>query len=238
MEKTAAPLGNAAAMFRIKICGLTTVENARQVVEAGADAIGLNFYAQGSRYVPPAQAHQIAAQTPRSVTRVGVFVNASVALIRELVQTVPLDMVQLHGDESPDLAAEVTAAGYPVIRAVRATRETLAGPLAWLDAFHAAGGRLAGILVDAQAAGHYGGTGQRADWSVLPQLRTACPDTPLILAGGLNATNVAEAIRMARPDAVDTASGVESAPGLKDLQLVRHFVAESRRGFAAVIRSS
>jgi len=221
-------------MFRIKICGLTNPENARQVLDAGADAIGLNFFERGTRYVAPTLAREIGSLIPSTVAKVGVFVNSTAPQVLEIARSVSLDFVQLHGDEPPELAVELVTAGWPVIRALRCHAENLAGQLKWLAEFHSRQIRLAGILVDAAQAGHYGGTGQQADWSLVERIRDAAPGTPLILAGGLTPANVAAAIRAVRPDAVDTASGVEAAPGQKSPELVRRFVAAARDAFESI----
>lgn len=218
-------------MFRLKICGLLSVDNALEVAAAGADAIGLNFYAAGKRYVRPERAAEIVAALPAKLAKVGVFVNSSAAEITTIARQVGLDYVQLHGDEPASVAAELIRDGLRVIRAVRCSTSTLAKPLAWLAELHRRGGELAGLLVDAEHAGEYGGTGTKADWKIVETIRRAAPGVPLILAGGLRPENVAAAIQAVRPDAVDTASGVETSPGVKDPLAVARFAAAALAAF-------
>lgn len=205
-------------MFKVKICGLTSAENAREVVEAGADAIGLNFFPNSQRYVDPLAAATIVHDLP-PVQRVGVFVNASAEHMLQTMDEVGLDWLQLHGDESPELVAQLPRG--KVIRAIRWSTQ----PIAELCQWQACG--IAALLVDAYAATDYGGTGKCVDWSAAAELRAQL-ETPLVLAGGLRANNVGEAIRVVRPAAVDTASGVESAPGRKSTEQVSQFVRAAR----------
>ena len=199
-------------MFRIKICGLTHPDDARAVAAAGADAIGLNFYPASKRYVSPAVAEEIIRELPESIVRVGLFVNAPVAEIRLFVDRLGLNMVQLHGDESP---ADLAALGeIPVMKAVRPTTYTEVNT--YLDDCLLSGCQPRLVLLDAKVPGAFGGTGARANWEVARQYVHSMRMPPLVLAGGLTPDNVAEAIRAVRPAAVDTASGVESAPGRKD----------------------
>jgi len=220
-------------MFRVKICGITSVEDAGVVAEAGADAVGLNFYARSKRYVPVAQAQAIAGSLPAGVVKVGLFVNAPASEVCETFDRVGLDLIQLHGDEPPSFLARM--GGRPVVKAFR-LREP--------DGLDAIGRYLAECrgmecmpqmtLVDAHVEGAYGGTGQVADWQALTSYQRGEPGEslpPLVLAGGLTPDNVAEAIRTVRPAAVDTASGVESAPGRKDRALVERFVQAAQRAF-------
>jgi phosphoribosylanthranilate isomerase len=214
-------------MFRIKICGMTSVEDARAAAEAGADAIGLNFYPRSRRFVRPETAARIAAAVPRDVTKVGVFVNATAEEIRRIAELVGLDCVQLHGDEPPALVAQLPPQ-VAVVRAYRCTVDGLAPLAEYLAACPAHGRALDAVLVDADAGGDYGGTGQAADWSLVARERDALGGTPLVLAGGLTPENVSEAIAQVHPDGVDVASGVESRPGRKDAALVARFVAAAR----------
>src|SRR6187397_588311 len=206
------------ALFRIKICGVTRPEDAVGIAEAGADAIGLNFYSASPRFVDDDRAAEIIAAVPGQVAKVGVFVNADAAAIRDKVQRLGLDWVQLHGDEPPEFVAELP--GLAVIRAVRLQdRVSVVLP--------ATKGKLIrlpkAVLIDAFSASAYGGTGTTVAWEAVPEARHRLAGVPVILAGGLTPENVAEAIQIARPDAVDTASGVESSPGVKDLAKVREF---------------
>lgn len=199
-----------AAEIVVKICGLTSARDAELAVDAGADWIGLNFWPRSRRFVAPAAAAEIVAALPGDVRRVGVFVNAPAPQILEAVATYRLDLVQLHGDETPDFAR---ALGKPVMRAVRvASASDVRGLDAWPGEH---------VLLDAASAG-YGGSGQTFDWQLAGLARAA--GKRLVLAGGLEPDNVAQAIRQVRPFAVDVASGVERAPGKKDPDKLRRFI--------------
>ncbi|MEM1305305.1 MAG: phosphoribosylanthranilate isomerase [Planctomycetota bacterium] len=232
-------------MFRVKICGVTSVDDARAAVEAGADAIGVNFYAKSPRCVDRQQATEIAAvkqSVKQAAKLVGVFVNASADEINATIADVPLDAVQLHGDEPANLAAEINREingeldrWAPLILARPLDQQRgLSSVAEWLDAARGAGRPCSGVLVDAQVRGKYGGTGKVVDWDRLVAERSAIEPTPLLLAGGLTVANVGEAIRRVRPHGVDTASGVEQSPGVKDHRLIQEFVAEAR----SALRSS
>jgi len=216
-------------MFTIKICGVTTVDDARAVAAAGADAIGLNFYAGSPRFLPLEQAQHVAANIPAKVLRVGLFVNAPAEAICGAYDALGLDLIQLHGDEPPEFLAEL--GDRPVMRAFRVGAPGLQAVAEYLARCRELGTAPAMVLVDAFLADQRGGTGKTADWDALVAERQLLGDTKLVLAGGLTADNVAEAIRRVRPDAVDTASGVESRPGLKDLDAVRRFVAAASQAF-------
>jgi phosphoribosylanthranilate isomerase len=207
-------------MFQVKICGVTRVEDTSAIAEAAPDAIGLNFFPLSARFVADDQAAAIIAALPASILKVGVFVNASADDIRRKHELLHLDAVQLHGDEPPELIEQL--AGIPTVRAVR-VRDSQS-PLWRADQrCHPQA-----LLVDAYSTAAYGGTGERVDWKSLPGLRTTARGLPLILAGGLTPENVAEAISLARPDGVDTASGVESAVGVKDPAKTKAFVEAAR----------
>jgi len=211
-------------VFRIKICGIATVADAILAVEAGADAIGLNFYEQSPRYVTAERAQEICKALPPQVAKVGVFVNSLPKGVVAIVQRVGLTAVQLHGDEEPSF---LPALGHlPVIKAFRCKESTLDRVKVFLDLCRE--GHPAAILLDAHAPGNYGGTGQVLDWKGLALQRHMLLGLPLVLAGGLTAENVADAICVVRPDAVDTASGVEASPGIKDAAKVRDFIAAAR----------
>lgn len=214
------------APFRIKICGITSVEDALAAVEAGADALGLNFYPQSSRFVTADAAAKIAAAAKRRVKLVGVFVNATAEEIQAAVSAGELDAVQLHGDESPEFVGRMKAAHSQVLRAFRVRGDSLGEVEVYLRAT-----KPDAVLLDAYDPKAYGGTGKRLDWDLVRRERSAALGLPIILAGGLTAENVAEAIETARPDAVDVAGGVESAPGRKDAEKVRRFVAAAQKAF-------
>lgn len=209
----------------VKLCGVRDVESAVALAELKPDAIGLNLYPPSTRYVSPEVAGKICKALPESVLRVGVFVNSTLVDILRLVSTVGLQAVQLHGDEPAELVGQLRAAlpGLPVIRAWRVDEGGL-GTLA--DYLESHGDWPDAILIDAKVAGHYGGTGRTAPWDVLRDYRPDWP--PLILAGGLDAGNVAEAIATVHPYGVDTAGGIESSPGVKDLTRARTFVNAAR----------
>lgn len=218
-------------MFRVKICGVTRPDDALAAVESGADAIGLNFYEKSPRSTNVEQAAEVARAVNGGALLVGVFVNASAERIAEVVAAVPLGAIQLHGDEPPAFVAELPE-GVPVIRAMRMMDDGFSPALRHLVEAEAKNRPLAAVLADAPPAESgpeaYGGTGRRADWPRFAAERPKLGDTPAILAGGLTPENVAEAVAAARPDGVDTASGVEVSPGLKDAALVRRFVEAAR----------
>lgn len=201
----------------VKICGVTTPDDARDVASAGADAIGVNFWPASRRFAGE-RAAEILAAIPTGVLKVGVFVNPDPAEVVAALQVHQLDRIQLHGDERPEAFAHV--ARERTIRAVRVRDATSLQDLAaWRGAL---------FLYDADVPG-YGGGGVTAPWDVLSR---GAP-RPFLLAGGLTPDNVAAAIRALRPDGVDVASGVESAPGRKDLGRVRDFIARARQAAAA-----
>ncbi|MFJ4343986.1 phosphoribosylanthranilate isomerase [Pseudomonas sp. NPDC089401] len=196
---------------RSKICGITRVEDALAAVEAGADAIGFVFYAKSPRAVDVRQARAIIAELPPFVSTVGLFVNASRCELNEILEVVPLDLLQFHGDETP---ADCEGYHRPWIKALRVRPG---------DDLEAACQRYAGaqgILLDTYVAGVPGGTGEAFDWSLVP----ARLSKPIILAGGLSADNVAQAIAQVRPYAVDVSGGVEQAKGIKDAAKIEAFM--------------
>jgi phosphoribosylanthranilate isomerase len=219
-------------MFRIKICGITNVADALAAADAGADAIGLNFYTQSSRCVDPSHAAAIRDALPRGVLAVGVFVNHSADVICATCEQLRLDLVQLSGDESPELLAELAARGAPpVMPAVRPDARGLGPVRLYLGRCRRLSCVPRLVLFDSFDATQFGGTGRVADWSLAAECRASGDFPPLVLAGGLRPENVAEAIRTVGPHAVDTASGVETSPGRKDAVKVRLFVAAARAAF-------
>lgn len=202
---------------RSKICGITRIEDALLAAEAGADAIGLVFYAKSPRAVDVRQARAIIAALPPFVTTVGLFVDASSCELGEILDAVPLDLLQFHGDESP---AFCDGFRRPYIKALRVKPgDDIA---ARVEAYKNA----SGILLDTYVPGVPGGTGEAFDWSLVPQGLSK----PIILAGGLTAENVAEAIRQVRPYAVDVSGGVEAAKGIKDAEKIRAFMRAVKLG--------
>lgn len=200
---------------RIKICGITNVQDAHAVVAGGADAIGLNFFADSPRSVTVERARQIAEVIPPFVEIVALFVDEPAASIERILSVVPISLIQFHGEESADFCEQFAR---PWIKSVR-VRERLDLAQVCRDYRSARG-----ILLDSWQPGVHGGTGKTFDW----QLAQAALSLPVILAGGLHAGNVGEAIRALRPAAVDLSSGVERAPGLKDAARIRQFVAAVR----------
>lgn len=203
------------SVVRSKICGITRVDDALTAAKAGADAIGLGFYAKSPRAVDVRQAREIVAALPPFVTTVGLFVNASRCEINEILDAVPLDMLQFHGDETP---AQCEGFHRPWFKAIRV------GNGEDIEAQVARYANASGILLDTFVAGVPGGTGERFDWSLIP----AALAKPLILAGGLTAENVQQAIAQVRPYAVDVSGGVEASKGVKDASKVMAFVGRVR----------
>jgi phosphoribosylanthranilate isomerase len=218
-------------MFRVKICGITNVEDALVAAAAGADAIGLNFYERSPRYVDAAAAKVIAARVPNEIAKVGVFVNMSAADICDIVREVPLGWIQLHGDEPPELLADLPD-GVQIIRAQRCEESGLRPLAGYLVSAAAAGRSPDAILIDGPAKATFGGAGQLPSWRRIVMERDILSGLPLVLAGGLAPDNVAEAIRFVRPAAVDVASGVEHRAGKKDPDLVKQFVHRAAIAFA------
>ena len=204
--------------MKVKICGLTNLGDSLAAVDAGADLLGFNFYPPSPRYIDPEDCARIVRELRARglrVVAVGVFVNASAADILKIMDTCRLDLAQLCGDEPRAVLAAVGPRAFKALRPANATalRESLANysprpaPPAW--------------LVDAHRAGQYGGTGQIAEWNLA---RGLARKAPILLAGGLNPTNVAQAVRQVQPWGVDVASGVETSPGIKDDAKMRAFV--------------
>jgi phosphoribosylanthranilate isomerase len=237
------PLVSGEDLFRVKICGVTTPVDARLAADSGADAIGFNFVPGSVRCLDVTAARTTAAVVPTGVLKVGVFAGADPAEIRRIATEVGLDAIQLHGHLDGDAgpvdppATAAALAGLRLIRAVRLESDGLAAARRWLAAAEAAGATIDLVIVDASvprtaAGGALGGTGARVDWAALaaePPL-----GIPLAVAGGLEPGNVAEAIRVTGARGVDTASGVESAPGRKDAAKVRAFIAAAHQAFAAL----
>ena len=216
-----APSSRGSGRVAVKVCGVTSREDARAAVAAGADAIGFVFWPRSPRAVDADTARAIAAALPPFVLRVGVFVDAPNEEIRRVADEVGLDMVQLHGSEAPEAVA---AAPRRAVKAVRV------GPGFRVEDALRYDGAAAGLLVDTRVDGGLpGGTGRSFDWSLVRPLREGT--SFLVLAGGLTPDNVGAAIAAVRPDAVDVSTGVESAPGRKDPAKMRAFV-EAVRGAA------
>lgn len=202
---------------KVKICGITNWPDARRAIDAGADFLGFNFYAGSPRYVAPAKARQIVRRLPKGIASVGVFVNASEKSMLEIAQSVGLDRLQLHGDESPS-TVERLGRSLPVIKALRVRKSLRASQLARFK--HASA-----LLLDGFDPALWGGTGKSFDWRLTHRARRT-RTAKLFLAGGITPENVAQAIRTAKPYAVDVCSGVEAKPGKKDPKRLKSFMRE------------
>ena len=203
-------------MTRTKICGITRVEDALAVARSGADALGLVFYEKSPRYVTVPQAAELARAVPPFVTVVGLFVNPTEDDVRHVLRLVPLDVLQFHGEETPEFCAQF---GRPYLKAIR-VRDGV-NLLQCAAHYRAA----QGLLLDAYIEGTHGGTGAVFEWSLIPEeLRSR-----IILSGGLDESNVAVAVAQVRPYAVDVSSGVEKAKGIKDAAKVAAFINEVKR---------
>ena len=196
--------------MRVKICGITSLEDALQAIEAGADALGFVFYPPSPRYVSPAQAAKIIAQLPPLVSTVGLVVNLPSVEVKALIKQTKIDIVQFHGDES---AIECESIEYPYLRALRMQ------PGVDIASLAAEYTQARAILLDAWVAGVPGGTGRIFNWQEIPQLTK-----PLILAGGLTVTNIEQAVKQVQPYAVDVSGGVELRHGVKDANKVAEFI--------------
>ena len=197
-------------MARIKICGITNVEDALAAVEAGADALGFVFYEKSLRCINPVKAAEIISRLPPFIQTVGLFVDEDAEKINWTADYCGLDLVQLHGDESPEDCLEVNRR---VIKAFRVQNIVSIDPLNTYQ--------VAGYLLDAWSPDAYGGTGRTFNWELAEAARKF---GPIILAGGLSPDNIAEAITSVNPYGVDVSSGVESAPGKKDAALIKKFI--------------
>lgn len=197
-------------MTRLKICGITREEDARIVAALGAWAMGFVFYAASKRFVPVDQARRIVSVLPAgTVLKTGVFVNEDAAEVLSVARALKLDMIQLHGDETPEMCAHVRkTSGVPLIKAFRPS------DLKDIETIGLYARNVDFILIDACVDGAYGGTGARADWALA--LKAKAFGVPLILSGGLTPETVREAQETVAPFACDISSGVEAAPGLKD----------------------
>jgi len=220
------------AMFQIKICGITRAADAVAACDAGADAIGLNFYPRSSRYLAIDAARDVVRQVGARALKIGVFVNERPETIDAVCAQVGLDAVQLHGDEPPSLVRRL--ASRPVIKAFRLGPDGLAAIGRWFDECLHAGASPRMVLLDAFQPGEYGGTGRTADRGPAAAFGRTPGMPPWALAGGLTPENVAAAIADTRPHAVDTAGGVESAPGVKDHAKIARFVLAARAAFASL----
>ena len=198
-------------MTEIKICGITRLEDALCAAESGADAVGFIFHPTSPRYIAPERAREIIAQLPGELTKVGVFVNREEKEVKRMMEVCGLDLIQLHGDESPEYCRR-----FPQERVIKAVFPQTPEELRRLVDYE-----VRAFLADTRDAGLYGGTGKRANWVLAAKLRES---HPLILAGGLDAGNIAEALASVSPHAVDINSGCERAPGIKDHDRMRRII--------------
>lgn len=207
-------------MVKVKICGITNLEDARLAARLGADALGFNFYEKSSRFVTPIAAAAMINELDEPIEKVGVFVNHSIDEILNIVRLASLDTVQLHGDESSRFVSDLRArCGCEIIKALRVSPDfDISDSLAY-DAD--------GILLDSYSTGLRGGTGETFDWEVARSVWTIIPR--LWLAGGLTPENVRLAVTEVRPYAVDACSSLESAPGVKNPETLERFISEAKR---------
>ena len=207
-------------MIKVKICGITNLEDALTAAEAGADALGFNFYAKSPRYVSYEKARQIIESLPPFISKVGIFVNESHKKIEEAIEQVGVDLIQLHGDEKPE-----TCEGFrcKVIKAFHVDQS-----IDYVRRYSS----VSAILLDALHNGSYGGTGQAFNWDLAIPFKEI--KKPIILSGGLDPVNIMLAIQKVNPYGVDASSRLEERPGKKDSALVREFI---RRAKAADIKS-
>ena len=199
------------SVVSLKICGVTTLEDAERLVALGVDALGVNFWPPSKRYLVPENADWLAGLAGR-ILRVGVFVNEAPGLPLQLLRDGLLDLIQIHGDETPEDAAPYRKAGVPFFKAIGVkTREDLG---------RAADFKASALLLDAHAPGVYGGTGETFDWNAALDFKARYPEFPILLAGGIVPENAAQAAATVRPSALDVASGAEISPGIKDFAKV------------------
>jgi phosphoribosylanthranilate isomerase len=201
-------------MVRVKICGITNIEDAMLALEAGADALGFVFYDKSPRCIAPEKAAEIIGALPPFISTVGLFVNAEADFVNLTAEKCLLDKVQLHGDETPEFCKLIVR---PVVKVFRVKGEDSIRPMKDY--------RVSGYLLDAFSPDAYGGTGMTFNWEIAKMGRQY---GPVILAGGLTPDNVRQAVEIVRPYAVDVSSGVEALPGSKDPDKVREFIRKAK----------
>lgn len=202
-------------VVKVKICGLTRLEDVLDAIDLGADYLGFNFYEASSRYLDPQKAQVMFQDIPPNIPKVGVFVNEDIERVIDLAIKLPLDILQFHGDEK---AEDLNSLGRPWFKAIRLKDEK---SLQTIPDYHCDW-----ILLDAYSSQNYGGTGELASWDLVKQAFSY--DKKIILAGGLNEENVAEAVARVQPFMVDVASGVEIAPGIKDKKRMEMFIKRAK----------
>lgn len=211
--------------MEIKICGITNIPDALLAAECGADALGFIFYTKSPRYVVPQKAKEIIQKLPRGMSKVGVFVNHEIKQVKQIAQFCGLDLIQLHGDESPEYCAQ-----FPASCLIKAVSPKTGEALREIRKFP-----VGAILMDGCNPGHYGGTGKISDWGLARKVKKV---HPLILAGGLNKKNIGQAIETVRPQAVDVNSGAEISPGKKDHRKIKEIVRMVREIDEAIVHTT
>ena len=204
-------------MTTVKVCGITSSKDARLAVSLGASALGFVFYEKSPRYIAPDEAKEIIGKLPPFVTKVGVFVNADMSFLKKTKEVAGFDVYQLHGDETPEFCAELRE------KYIKAVRVKNAGSLSVVNLYDTDA-----FLLDSYSAHAYGGTGESFSWEILED--EEFKDKFIILSGGLNPQNVADAVRRVNPYAVDVSSGVEKSPGVKDRSKLKLFMEALRNG--------
>ncbi|MEI6437651.1 MAG: phosphoribosylanthranilate isomerase [Candidatus Omnitrophota bacterium] len=204
-------------MVRVKICGITRLEDAKAAIKAGADALGFVFYKKSPRYISASKALKIIEELPPFVSKVGVFVNDRTGAIRDIAGFCSLDAVQLHGDEDNHFCHRLKRYGLKIIKGFQVKAD--------FNIATVGGYRVDGHLFDAHTEGQYGGTGKVFAWDIIQGLHTP---VPRIISGGLTAENVVDAIVALKPYAVDVSSGVEVSPGIKDHKKMAEFIRRAR----------
>ena len=200
---------------KVKICGVRSLEEAQSAVDAGADALGFNFWSPSARYIEPHAARDVIERIPPTVCTVGVFVNEEANRIVDIASELGLSAVQLHGDESPEFCERLTSIKtFKTIKAIRVGQDF---DLSVIESY-----RVNMVLLDSSSEGSYGGTGRKFDWRIAIEAKHLAP---IILAGGLTIDNVWDAITEVRPAAIDVCSGVEAEPGRKDMDKLQGFMA-------------
>ncbi len=199
-------------MVKVKICGITNLEDAQASIEAGCNGLGFVFYKKSPRYINPKKAKKILQKTPLSVKKIGVFVNERITKIRNITEELKLDILQFHGDESPDFCKRFK--GYKVIKAFRIKDKSSLKSFKKYDVW--------GFLFDSYQKDVFGGTGKKFDWKIIKGLKMG--KKCIFISGGLNTRNVKEAIQILHPDWVDVSSSVEIRPGKKDIKKVKRFI--------------
>ena len=207
-------------MTKVKICGITNLEDALLSAKFGADALGFNFYPKSPRYIKAEKVREIVEQLPNHILKVGVFVNENLDTIAEIAETAKLDTIQLHGEETPEFAAELKAkTNLEIIKAFRVSPEFKPEDVLIY--------KVDAILLDAYSPKEHGGTGETFDWEIAKKVQELFPK--MYLAGGLSVKNARKAILAVKPFAVDACSLLEIKKGFKNSKLVNKFILESKK---------